>query len=738
MRLPIVLFLLLPFLSMAQDYSKLSYGLVKLQTEIQPNNAENSPEREIHLLVKGDEEKLAEFVESKSGQVKYRVGGILAVRLPETALPELSELPYLEKAEAYSQPLYFNDVVALSQTSVDTVHAGGGLLQQSYTGKGVIFGMIDSGIDPTHPDFQNDDGSTRILAFWNQNDTLTSLPPYGYGKEYTQQDIDNGLMATYQDTTYGGHGSAVAGVAAGGGRAHPDIKGMAPEADIIAVGINPSVLDYLDRTPSTLNIVDGIDYIFSYADALNKPAVINISLGGMEGSHDGRDLPTQMIDAMLEAKAGRVLVTSAGNSANTRHHIQLTVASDTVFTWFEGMYANTSVCKRDSGAYMSFYGDSADVINLQYKISAEDQSPCCNILDATAFEPFLYPLGQIRKDTLKQGNLVLGYVSTFVEKIENTYAFFMEIESTDLDLLWRYTLTGNGKIDGWAGPITARSCNSTYIEHPATVGNATQIQDYEKYVRPDSDQTIGTAYASSENAITVGAYNVRSSMLDVDSITRNYITAPLRRAQFSSLGPTRDGRIKPEIMGPGARIVTTQASQVLAEYAVSSRSTLYLGGQHSITDGTSFASPAVAGIVALYLEKYPEATFEDVRNAIVSTADTDEFMGPDPLPNNSYGYGRINGYQMLLEPLVGIDENPIALDALIYPNPSRGDFTVQLSRNNASNFYALKVFDLTGRIVLNEQHNTPDFKVVLEQSGLFFIQVTGNDGDVYNGKLVVE
>jgi len=730
----IIAFILLPIFIQAQDYSKLSHDLVKMHIENQ-NREDVNLTGEIHMLIKGNGEKLSAFVESHNGIVKYRYGRILAIRLPLNVLSSLSELDYLEKAEIHNQALYFNDAVAIAQTSVDTVHAGGGLLKQPYTGKGVIFGMIDSGIDPTHIDFKNDDGSTRIVAFWNQNDTLSSLFPYGYGKEYTRQDIDNGLMSAYLDTVYNGHGSAVAGFAAGGGRARKDIMGFAPDCEIIAVGINPSVLDYLDRTPSMLNIVDGIDYIFTIADSLNRPAVINISLGGLEGSHDGRDLPTQLIDAMLEAKSGRSLVTSAGNSANTRHHIQFLVSGDTLFTWFESMYSNSEVCKRDSGAYMSFYGDSIDVVNLRYSISAEEQSPCCTILDETNYKPYMQPVGQINYDTLRLGTNILGYVSTFMEKIENTYAFFMEIRSDSMDLLWRYNVTGSGKIDGWAGPLTARSCNSTYIEFPSRIGNSTQIKNFANYVQPDYKQTIGTAYASSKNAITVGAHYVRNSMRDVDSVKRNYFVTPLLRASFSSFGPSRDGRIKPDIMAPGSRIITTQASQVLAQKAINGRSTLYLGGQHSITDGTSFASPAVAGIVALYFEKNPNATFREVITAMQLTADEDPFMLT--LPNNSYGYGRINGYQMLLGPWLGVKSYGF-LEALIYPNPNKGEFTVRLSDDNPSALYQVKLLDMTGRIIYQGTEKKNLFSVSVEQKGFFIIQIQDENGNIFSNKLIIE
>ncbi len=267
------------------------------------------------------------------------------------------------------------------------------------------------------------------------------------------------------------------------------------------------------------------------------------------------------------------------------------------------------------------------------------------------------------------------------------------------------------------------------------MGTSSQIKNVDKFVAPDNDQTIGTAYACSKNVMTVGAYYVRNSMLDVDSIPRSYFVNPYRRANFSSIGPSRDGRIKPEIIAPGSRIITTQASQVLADKAVNARSTLYLGGQHAITDGTSFASPAVAGIVALYFEKYPTATYLDVINAIINSADTEQFMGS--LPNNSYGHGRINAYQMLLVPPAPVSKMDSLnyMDALIYPNPSEGTIRILLSKSSGNHF-DVELFDLIGQIIYEKQHSSHSFSIQINQRGTYILRIRNEVGDVYSERVI--
>jgi subtilisin family serine protease len=192
---------------------------------------------------------------------------------------------------------------AVIQHQADQVHAGFGGLDTSYTGKGVIIGVIDQGIDYNHPDFQNPDGSTRVLRYWDHSVNGPNTPSeYGYGCVWDENDINQGICTSIE--TGSTHGTNVAGMAASNASANGSNIGFAPEASLIVVETDFSITNW------SLSIAEACDYIFKVADSLDMPAVINISLGSYYGTHDGLDPASEMIDSLLNAKEGRIVVCS--------------------------------------------------------------------------------------------------------------------------------------------------------------------------------------------------------------------------------------------------------------------------------------------------------------------------------------------------------------------------------------------------------------------------------------------
>ena len=211
---------------------------------------------------------------------------------------------------------------------VNEIHAGAGGLDAPYTGKDVIVGYVDTGADFNHPDFKEVDGSTRIIRFWDQSmpDDANSPMPYGYGFVWDSTAINN-LSCTSMDNA--GHGSTVTGQGSGNGLANGQNKGMAPESSIIVVKTS------FARPNWTLTVADACDYIFKVADTLGIPAVVNLSVGSYLGSHDGNDPASEMMEALLDEKPGRIVVCAAGNSGNyNAYHQQGNVTVDTNFVWF--------------------------------------------------------------------------------------------------------------------------------------------------------------------------------------------------------------------------------------------------------------------------------------------------------------------------------------------------------------------------------------------------------------------
>ncbi len=195
--------------------------------------------------------------------------------------------------------------VSVPETKADQVWKS----NPGYTGKGVIIGVIDTGIDWKNPDFMKEDGTTRILYIWDQTiNTPTRFPEgYKYGTEWTKRDIDSGICL-HMDVN--SHGTHVAGTAAGNGRNGSEFIGMAPEADIIVV----------KTSFSDAYTLDAANYIFRKAQQQRKPAVINMSFGSLWGPRDGTDLIDQALNNLLDTP-GRAIVASAGNDGGSNVHL---------------------------------------------------------------------------------------------------------------------------------------------------------------------------------------------------------------------------------------------------------------------------------------------------------------------------------------------------------------------------------------------------------------------------------
>jgi len=227
-------------------------------------------------------------------------------------LGRLADLPEVKRIEAESRAERLLDV-SVPEISVPAVWSG----SPSYKGKGVVVGIVDSGIDVLHKCFQNPDGSkTRILWLWDQ--TLPSsdgTPPAGftYGQEFQPKQINDAIAQSdkpfiHQDVD--GHGTHVAGIAAGDGSQSGNCHlsdhyiGVAPETDLIIVKS-----ELTDRS-----YVDGVKYIFD--KAAGAPAVANLSIGTVGGPHDGSTGREIALDALLTGTTGRALVVAAGNSGS--------------------------------------------------------------------------------------------------------------------------------------------------------------------------------------------------------------------------------------------------------------------------------------------------------------------------------------------------------------------------------------------------------------------------------------
>ncbi len=598
--------------------------------------------KSVSFLVKGDADQIAVAIKNLGGTFRYSIKDISSVSLPANQIAAFVQNEFVEQVEysgAKGQTL--NDS-ALVNANVIPVHNGQSPLTQSYHGDGVVVGIIDAGIDFTHPDFQKSNGDTRIQFLWDQNVTNPNNPPspYGYGDEWTASDIDNNLCTHVEYPAELGHGSNVAGVAVGDGSAVGLNKGIATQADIIvvSVGYNNNFMT---------NFVDACDYIFSRADAMGKPCIINSSVGSYVGSHDARDLHAQLVDALLDQTGGRVLTQAAGNERTTKFHLGYDVSPvDTQFTWF--LY-NAGF----GDAYFQIWADQYawDNVNFAmgcYEVSSTSdlgRSPFWNILDD--FNLVDGGSGQLLNYNLLDGsNNLLGEINVFAQLIDSLYSVEIQVLPANSANYWSLETIGSGHLDVWSKPSLTSS--STMIK-PPLLPDSIQYPRIVNYAIPDTFMTIVSSWPCSEKVITVANYVNRNGYYDVDSIYRTYPETHENIAVSSSTGPTRDYRQKPDITASGQGCMTTGNMDVIAVYlGNSNRSKVGWGGMHNSNGGTSMAAPIVAGVCALYLEKNPTATWQEIKSALEQTARQDSYTGTN-IPNWSWGYGKVDAFNAMTQ-----------------------------------------------------------------------------------------
>ena len=233
-------------------------------------------------------------------QVVPLLGGYAVVTLPESEIKAYSARKQIEFIEKPKR-LYFETFQAREASCILPVQAG----SNGLTGKGILVGVVDSGVDFFHPDFRNEDGSSRILRLWDQS--INGNPPEGYtrGTEYTKEEIDEALVLGETEGRrlialhieevsvarplipsgdFSGHGTAVLGIAAGNGRASDGVnRGVAYESEILVVKLGNAGANSF---PRTTELMEGIDYLVRQAAAMGKPIAINISFGNNYGSHE--------------------------------------------------------------------------------------------------------------------------------------------------------------------------------------------------------------------------------------------------------------------------------------------------------------------------------------------------------------------------------------------------------------------------------------------------------------------
>lgn len=620
----------------------------------------------------------------------------------------------------FAPPVALNDST-LVKHFVKPVHDGLGGLANAYTGKDVIIGYVDQGIDWTHEDFIDTSGNTRVLYYWDHNlpvDAVRTPLPYGYGQVWTAADIQAGTCGSTEEST--AHGTSVAGAGSANGNATGREKGMAPDSKLIIIETNFNLPNW------TLTVADACDFIFKKADELGLPAVVNLSVGTYFGSHDGNDPASDLIENLLDEKAGRIVVCAAGNAgAWGKYHVHDDVTTDTSFVWIT---PNPSSQLGPNSVYMDVWSTTSDA-TWSYAFAANLPNGSFAERAETMYRnaTFNAAAGTTIFDTLwNNGNRIatMELYPSFEGPNLHLEIYFSTVDSINYNIAFK--TTGSGVYDGWTGG-TAIAINDLVTSVP----DATIYPEIIHYNHPDSLQTIVSSWNCSEKVVSVG--NVRNRLGHLDKDGNYYLPAPTYNALVgqlspnSSKGPSRLGVTKPNVSACGDVTLSAGPNWLLNDPAYNSL--ISDDGQHVRNGGTSMASPVVAGIAALFLEKCPLETYATFIQGIEVSSFADAFTGSTP--NNAYGYGKINALDLLLSSSCYAEISEIPLEFNVYPNPT----SEEISISSELKFDKIQLFDMQGNCVYNAEFQGEPISIEQLKSGLYLIAMS-NASATYWSKII--
>lgn len=512
---------------------------------------------------------------------------------------------------------------ARAELGIDYIHQGINL-PQGYDGTGVVVGVIDVGFEYGHPSFYDTTGNTlRVKRVWAQRDNVGEPPAgFNFGSEYTTPEA---ILAAGRDLDNEGHGSHVAGMAAGCGA--PDgngrrYRGMAPNADIVMVG----------TTMNDEGIFEGIRYIHQYARSVGKPCVINMSLGTIIGPHDGQDVLDVQMENYLHASHldSIVCVVSAGNDGSDRYHLHHHfTASDTVVRSFLSDYSTG-----DFSDVSIYVGNPGDTFSVQLALYNYDDFSVDTVLlpVMSCVDTMISCQIVTREDSVYNCMFAMNSSGVYNQRPAIMMSIVKQGRRGSRDLFEVTIRSHSADVHAWDN-------NSSF-----------DAQGDSLHVGGDNQYTIGGVGANTNAVISAGSYATRTKRVRADgTIGSLALTEEGNLSSFSSRGPSTLGVVKPDICSPGQYIVSAINTPYLPDYPSSYLfdSTVFNGETHYyvLMQGTSMASPATTGVVALWLQHSASLNVDSVRAILHGSGRKDRFTGNiTAAGDNNWGWGKIDAF----------------------------------------------------------------------------------------------
>lgn len=557
-----------------------------------------------------------------------RVGDISIAAIPLSKLGALSCGKQVKRIETGRRCSIQMDTTRLV-VNAEKVYTGEGL-SQSYTGRGVVVGVQDIGFDLTHPNFYSADMSQyRIKALWDQLSRDTIGSTLYVGRDYVGRDALLELRHPIDGETQT-HGTHTAGIAAGSGaEGNGDIspyRGMACDADLVLVdnaADNASLIDpkdYYKFTYATDAL--GFKYIFDYAERMHQPCVINFSEGSSQDFHGYDQLYYELLAKLIGP--GRIIVSSAGNDGARNSYIHKNIGKERAGAFIMGNGKRFSCTVKSKQTFT-------------FRVSVYDNISSPQIVDISTVNVCN------AQDSLLTDSLLVG----------------------GKKYIWRVLAYPNSY-------DTSETAYDFQISSPSKLGDSPQVSlqvigrdaDIELYrmsgyMFPHSLDPVLDAGdcrytifspSSSPDVICVGSTSYRTQFVNYLGEKKVYDSGQKGiRSAFSAMGPTLDGRIKPDVMAPGQNIISSYSTffinnpkNVNASVKSDVRHFEYNGRTYAwnANAGTSMSAPVVTGAIALWLQADPTLTPADCLEIFAKTCS--HYDTSLSYPNNLYGYGQID------------------------------------------------------------------------------------------------
>ena len=593
------------------------------------------------LLVWADETKYEHvFIELKDGtsindlvhegvKPECVFGNIITAKVPKHKKHKINA-----KSIAPGRLLMLCNDSARRQCNVDILHHPSVGRPEGYTGKGVIVGIIDCGIDFNHIEFKDAQGNCRIKRAYLPEDTTQNghipviegleLP----GREYiTSEEI----LTVGTDALNEFHGTHTTGTAAGSYMGNK-YYGVAPEAELVLCAMPPDKL-------TEVNIMNSIKYIFSYADEVGMPAVINMSLASTDGPHDGTTKLPRLIDEISDK--GKICVVSAGNFAHYKAYIekQFENKNDTLRTFLEDAFI------KNQGISIWHKGEKPASVRFVFVDHNTKQVTYRSKVLSTQI-------------TDEEGDTIKTHEIIDTTKIKVKGEIIYAVRKNDLDGKFGVDIVTNFTFSrGQYVGIEIAAEPGTFLQAWNIGGKSFLSYGIEKYSDGLYRSSINDM-ATGDRMISVGAFHSRDSVVRDDGKVQYFKQKQCGDiAYFSSFGPDANGIDRPTVVASGFMLGSGYNGHINKPADTWVHNEEIDGVNYSwCTDGgTSMSAPIVSGTIALWLQEKPDLTPEEVMYVLQKSCVRDKFVQNEP---HKWGCGKLNaavGMEVVKQLVAGVN-----------------------------------------------------------------------------------